>query len=339
MTTLVRYVPDARELDLACLDSEDFQLITSLHGQIQRSEGVLICLAPGGGNGELYIRKGRDGSKFFAAHFPGGAHGDDHPIEAESIGHKRQKDYWARAAQDAGFNATTEFPVPGGKLDVAITDGSVPTDIEIQKSNIDGRTAKSRTTRYAKAGYQPVWFNEVGARRMRWLREVPALGCLERSWETGMPAPRSVGATGLTEIAATKCVVGAFDRCPDGKPRPCGRRHASIHPWLNMTVDDTAGMIPAGEIVPLVDRRGIVRMVSTVSFDLYLELNGGKGAWSPAQKLATRIPTVSIPGETAECRNPEHDGRERFCSKCGDEPVGPFGVLCPACKLMLSLRN
>jgi hypothetical protein len=147
MATYVRYVPEDRELDLARLTQADYQLITDLHGQIRRGEPALICLRPGGQSGEMFIR--RRGGRYFAAHFPGGGHGE-HQISLESPAHRRQKDYWVRGAQAAGLSAATEYPVRGGRLDVAITGGKVQTDIEIQRSEITPSTAKRRTTKYHK---------------------------------------------------------------------------------------------------------------------------------------------------------------------------------------------
>lgn len=237
-----------------------------------------------------------------------------------------------------------EFPVPGGKLDVAITGGAVRTDIEIQRSHITAPVAKGRTTRYARAGFLPVWFNDTGGRQLPWLREVPAMGCNAMEWIT-LPKRRSVTATGLTEVESAKCVMGSFDRCPEGKRTPCGSFHPTLRAWAGLTLDDAAALIPAGEIVPLRDRRGIVYMVSPASLALYRDLSGGVGEWSPRQKLSIRIPDQSLPQST-ECRNPHHEthteslnlASQRACGLCGIDPVGPDGVLCPTCRTRLEAR-
>jgi hypothetical protein len=62
-------------------------------------------------------------------------------------------------------------------MDVVISGGDVPTDIEVQHSEIHEKEVRRRTTRYYRAGYLPVWFNDAGGDRPRWLYEVPALGC------------------------------------------------------------------------------------------------------------------------------------------------------------------
>lgn len=298
MTTYVRYVPGNRVLDLSSLSAEDYRLITGLHGGIRNGDGVLICMRPGGG--EMYIKHRAD--KYFAAHFPGGAHGD-HPVALESPAHRHQKDYWARAAEVCGLQASTELPVRGGKLDVAITGGPVATDIEIQRNEIKVKIVKSRTTRYHKAGYLPVWFNDWGS-RPKWLYEVPALGCNRMPWDEVMPEPRTVTATGLTVVEGAKCVAGAFERCPDGARRPCGRHHPKRSTWLGLTVDDVAGMIPAGQIRPLLARDRHVYLVSPDSFRRYQDMTGGLGEWLPG----TGTPRTPTRGHSPEpCHNPWHD--------------------------------
>ena len=340
LTTLVKYTPMDCELDLTCLSPADYELITSLHRHIDRGDGILICLQPGGGNGEMYVKK--IGSNYFAAHFPGGAHGE-HPIFAESPAHLREKEYWARSARDAGFHAEIEFPVRRGKLDVAITGGPVATDIEIQRSDITARLAKARTTRYSKAGFLPVWFNDSGGRRLPWLREVPAMGCTARSWEV-LPRARTVLATGLTSFQPAKCAVGTFEHCPETHKNTCGRFHPLIGPWHGLHVDDVAAMLPAGEIVPLRARRGIVYLVSRESFACYRELTGGLGEWLPSQRLSISVP-ANRPAEPAECLNPRHESAFspvhdawKACGMCGGGPVGPGGVLCVDCKELLEAR-
>jgi hypothetical protein len=66
----------------------------------------------------MFIRLSR--GMYWAVHFAGGAHGA-HEISIETDEHRRQKDYWHRAAEDAGYRASKEFPTGGRTiLDVAI---------------------------------------------------------------------------------------------------------------------------------------------------------------------------------------------------------------------------
>jgi hypothetical protein len=337
MTTYVRYLPEDRRLDLASLAPGDYQLITELHGEIRRGEPVLLCLMPGGQDGEMFVRK--TGARYFAAHFPGEGHGP-HPIALESPEHRRQKEYWARGAEAAGLRAATEYPVPGGRLDVAITGGAVATDIEIQRSEITAAAAKGRTTRYARAGFLPVWFNDGGTRPL-WLKEVPALGCNRVPWNEQLPRPRAVTATGLTAIEAVRCAVGAFDRCPDGQPRPCGRFHARRAPWAGLSVDDVAAMIPSGDIVPMRGQDGLVYLVSPASMARHQELTGGLGQWLPGAKAPGKR-RLRGPQPSEICRNPVHhpelpgetgdDAEPRVPLRYdGGEPRGPGIYLAGLC--------
>ncbi len=350
VSTLVRYTPQDRVLDLAHLSPTDYNLITGLHGTIRHGDRVLLCLRAGSGDDEMYIR--RRGAKHFAAHFPGGAHGD-HPVALETDGHRRQKDYWARAAEANGLHACIEMPVRGGKLDVAITGGSVATDIEVQRTEIPVSLVKSRTTVYQKAGYLPVWFNDWGA-RPKWLYDVPAMGCTSQPWEKYMPKARTVYATGLAVFKPVKCEVGAIDHCPYRPGGWCGRYHPQQGPW-GMTVDDAAGMIPAGEVVPMRRRDGQVILVSPASLDLYRELVG-IGDWSHGTKTRTH-PGRGSAGTltTSSCENPMHAAtahdlipknlthvvlthRSQFCNLYYVEPPGPGGILCAACKQSLEAK-
>jgi hypothetical protein len=350
VTAYVRYVPEDRELDLSALTADDYKLITGLHGAIRHGDPVLLCREPGAGDGEMHIRdQGR--GRYIAAHFPGGAHGS-HPISLESAEHQRQKEYWARSAQAAGLRATIEYTVPGGRLDVAITGGAVATDIEIQRSEITARTAKVRTSKYFKAGFLPVWFNDGSARPL-WLNEVPALGCVRMPWNEQLPRPRAVTATGLTTFEAVRCVIGAFDRCPDNHPRPCGRFHARPSPWGGLAVDDVAAMIPAGEILPMRGPKGLVYLVSPASLARYQELNRGQGKWLPGGGPKTVRRSKGSLQHAATCRNPQHDhsccdrsaafaGRDSFHRPGDDEPRGPgvfLAGLCGTCGRVTVDRN
>jgi hypothetical protein len=351
VSTLVRYTPQNRVLDLAGLSPTDYNLITGLHGNIRHGDRVLLCLRPGSGDDEMYIRK--RGVKHFAAHYPGGAHGP-HPVALETDGHRRQKDYWARAAEDNGLHSCIEMPVRGGKMDVAITGGVIATDIEVQRTEIPVSLVKSRTTIYQKAGYLPIWFNDWGS-RPRWLYDVPAMGCTSQPWETYMPQRRTVYATGLAVYKAVKCEVGAFDHCPNRPSGWCGRYHPQQGPWGKLTVDDVAGMIPASEIVPLRRRDGQVMLVSPASLNLYRELVG-IGDWSHGSKPKTYRGRVLAGKQTTSwCQNPMHPAvtqdpvatepahavpapRTRLCNMCSSEPPGPGGILCATCKQSLEAR-
>lgn len=101
---------DGTTVDLSALTPSDTARIAELHGNIERGDGVLECKEPGGG--EMYLRK--HGDRYYAAHFPGAQCTADHTMTPETDEHKRQKDYWCRAADSAGFEAVPEYKTTGG---------------------------------------------------------------------------------------------------------------------------------------------------------------------------------------------------------------------------------
>jgi hypothetical protein len=299
LTTYVRYGPEDRVIDLASLSAADYELITSLHCNIRSGEQVLVCLQRTAGNGEMHIIK--RGANYFAAHFAGGAHGR-HAVALESDEHKRQKEYWHRAAEDAGYEVAREVGSGNGTiLDVAI-DGPVKTGIEVQHSKIETPKVKARTTKSYRAGYTTVWFSDQD-KNPPWFHLVPSLGCNRLPWHETLPPPRAATATGLRQIEAVRCVVGAFTRCPEGNQRPCGKYHPKPTPWLGLTIDDVARLVPAGEAIPLIGKSDLVYLVSPASADLYRELSGRSGSYEPGgkpkPKKSSSVPKV--------CVNPVHE--------------------------------
>lgn len=345
MATDVRYEPEGRELDLAHLSPSDYELATGLYGKVKRGDRVLTCLVTGG-DIEMYVKRSRNGT-FFGSHFPGEGHGD-HPITRETIEHRRQKDYWARAAKACGLDAATEVRVPGGVLDVAITGGAVATDVEVQRVEVKTATVTRRTRVYSKAGFLPVWFNDRGARPL-WLKAVPALGCTPRPWDAEMPQPRSVGATGLGVLRVVRCQVSEFGgRCPETRRKPCGQWHPLVEAGKpGLTIDDVAGMIPAGEIVPLQSWYENVFLVSKADFVRFQEITGGLGKWAPLQGVAPRGLTSSL--RPQPCRNQTHDatvlsqrmpatsiGRET-CPVCRTARLVHGRTVCQCCVVLIKM--
>lgn len=277
----VQYLPDGHVIDL---DTE-MGLIRRLHDQKpwRRDIHELACTQKGS---HVFIKHSEDTGLYWFSHFKGDLcnvyHGSDETDE-----HKRQKEYWCRAATDDGLSVVTELPISGGQrkiaqLDVAITGGSVATDIEIQRFKITSKWLKTRDTRYRNAGYLPVWFNDGGP-RPDWLYPVLAMGCNAAPWAEYLPQRRSVTATGLRVVDAVKCVVGAFQTCPNGHYRPCGKYHPNLTPWNGLTVDAVAALVPAGEAVPLKTANGIF-LVPLCSVAKYEELTSGTS--TDAERIA-----------------------------------------------------
>lgn len=337
MSTLVRYTPGNRELNLAKLTSAEFQLIKTLHRHIDRGDGTLLCLESSGDSSgaEMYIRL--RGGRYWAAHFAGSGH-DPHPISIESDEHRRQKDYWHRAAEDAGYSAYKEFGTGGGTiLDVAI-DGPRRTGVEVQHSAIEVRKVKTRTTKSFRAGWLPVWFLDSDG-TPPWFHHVPAVGCNRISWSALPPRRAATATTGLVHISALRCTPGAFDPCPEGKRRPCGEWHPSRQPWRHLTVDDVADLVPAEQIVPLQDEKKRVFLVSPESLKLYQDLTGRSGEYWPGTTTSTGV----TPVKTTRCVNPVHDQRTPSRCACGQEIyhlaqlIRPRADLCDGCRLKAGL--
>ena len=312
MTTNVRYVPENRIIDLAKpLADDDYRLITGLHGTIKRGDRILLCLLGGVVDPEMTVRRHPSrADRFVAAHFPGGGHEGGHPITPETPEHRRQKDYWARAAADSGLSAATEVYVKGaGVLDVVITGGAVVTDVEVQHSAVEAAQIKRRTARYRKAGYLPVWFSDTGS-RPSWLREVPAVGCGGVRWDKILPGRRTATAEGIGILREVRCRVGAFGRsfegrCPVTGGRPCGQIHPEVTAGKRGLLDDVASMVPAGELVPLAYFDRNVFLMSLTDFTRYQEMTEGLGKWPPkAGKAPVRVSGGQRP---QQCRNPGHD--------------------------------
>lgn len=335
MSTRVRFTPEERDLDLSCLSKADYSLIASLHGNIKHGQKILICqeATVGGAEAEMYIKQLR--GRYWAVHFAGSGH-RPHEIALESDEHRRQKDYWWRAADDAGYPATTEFSTGGGTiLDVAI-DGPRRTGVEIQRSYVKTPAVKARTTKSYRVGWLPIWFLDSD-RRPPWFHSVPAVNSNRISWGS-LPPRRAATALGLTKFAAVRCTAGAFMRCPDGHPRPCGKWHPERQPWSGLTVDDVATLAPVADIVPMCDASGHVHLVSPESLRLFQELTGLRGDYAPGRAG----PTGKAPTRSTACTNPHDRRTPRYC-RCGQEiyrisdMIRARDDICEGCRIKLGL--
>ncbi|WP_134731667.1 hypothetical protein [Amycolatopsis nivea] len=339
MSTLVLYTPENRLLDLSRLSERDFALISSLQYQIDRGDRVLLCQRASveDEGAEMFVRLQH--GRYAAVHFRGSACTQTHVISQESPEHQRQKDYWQRAAEDAGYRASQEMRTGAGTiLDVAI-DGPRRTGIEVQRSELEVRLAKSRTTKSFRAGWLPVWFLDSD-RTPRWFHQVPTLGCNRLPWSS-MPPRRSATALGPSRFVARACTATNFGVCPTSTKkrakRPCGGFHPYREPWRGLTVDDVAAMLPAERIVPMRALQGDVHLVAPENLQLFQELTGLTGSYFPDNRKIRGRPDA----DRRFCANPVHDQpvAERICSKCSRAPAGPGGVLCLACTRFLSSRT
>jgi hypothetical protein len=150
MAPIVIYTPENREINLADPGEADYAMIAALHDQRPpRGSRILLCKRAGFADREMIIRLNPGSlSDYHAAHYPGEGHEGGHPISRpETDEHKWQKEYWQRAATDAGLTVAKEVFVRGvGTMDVLITgDGLIPTDVEVQHSPEQARLIKRRT--------------------------------------------------------------------------------------------------------------------------------------------------------------------------------------------------
>ncbi|WP_104481365.1 hypothetical protein V5P93_003717 [Actinokineospora auranticolor] len=289
--TYVRYRPDPagpdRVLDLARLGGDDFRLVTGLARQLRRGDRVLLCL-PGDrtGDGELYVQDHVGGHR--AVHFDHRTHEPGHPVSARGEHHRRQQDYWTRAADEAGLPTAREVRTPADTiLDVAIA-GPRGTGVELRRTDVTAAEATADATASYRSGWLPVWFADAD-HTPAWFHHVPSVGCNRVSWDD-LPSRRSATATGLRTITAARCAYDDFGRCPESHRGPCGRYHPKPVPLRGLTIDDVAAMVPAGELEPLVEQHGYVYLVPPRSRRVFEELTGEPGAYAPDTVLTDTGP-------------------------------------------------
>jgi hypothetical protein len=231
--------------------------------------------------------------------------------------HKRQTEYWARAAQDAGWHVELEHALATGTRPDALIHGPVMTGVEVQRSAMTASRAIVRTRKAASAGVTNVWYSGRGG-APRWAWRVPTVLPRElgidrpldddHTWDT-LPPRRAVAAAGLRVLRVVKCAPENFGRCPYGR-NWCGKYHPRPEPWGGLAVDDVAARLPTGEIVPLrfwgvtmpgSQRRGVIFLVTPADFQRYEETTGWSGSVSFDPDAEDRPPRTA--SGAAECRN------------------------------------
>jgi hypothetical protein len=322
----IRYVPEDIILDLSEPDlghPGGLEILQRHYRQSDRpsmgfnkANPAFVCLThEGGTNPGLFLQK--RGGEWWAIHYEYGQCGSIRLPAPMSDEHKRQTEYWARAAQDVGWRVQLEHRLHTGTQPDALIHGPVKTGIEVQRYSMAASLAVSRTGKAASAGVTDVWFCER-AGSPPWAWRVPTvlpreLGIDrpfddENTWTT-MPPRRAVSAAGLRVLNEVKCQVGNFQRCPYGR-NWCGRYHPRPAPWGGVKVDDVAAKFPAGEIVSLrfwgvsmlgSRHRDAVFLVSPADFDRYEEMTGWSGRVSFKPEIEDRPPRM--PSGAAECRN------------------------------------
>ncbi|PZT93645.1 MAG: hypothetical protein DI630_26765 [Gordonia sp. (in: high G+C Gram-positive bacteria)] len=302
----------------------------------------------------MYIRK--VGEKLFAVHYPGTGHDGSHPI-GESDEHKRQKEYFARAAVGAGFAVELEKSTGNGtRPDVTVIGtGSTRIGGEVQHSHLSEGAAKSRTTKTIKAGYTPMWVNDKGLEKQPWLYLVPSVTINRLNWDVELPVPGSAFAIGVVKVSALMCTSSNFDYCPEGKRLPCGNFHVSLRdPWRGLTLDDLIGMSAASQVVPIScasyrpdgSGRMNVRWVSSADATKAAELYGYDVLTTSRKAPTVREARKLAADQKRACASPQHStkgpGKSRTrlyipalgppCDVCGGAVTGKQGTRHLSCQ-------
>jgi hypothetical protein len=163
----IRYAPDDIELDLSEPDLGHENGLDILQHHYRQSDRpgmgfskaspAFVCLThQGGTNPGLFLKK--RGGEWWAVHYEAGectSHRLPAPMSDE---HKRQTEYWARAAQDAGWRVELEHALSTGTRPDALIHGPVMTGIEVQRSAMTASRAVARTGKAASAGVSDLWY-------------------------------------------------------------------------------------------------------------------------------------------------------------------------------------
>ncbi|ETT28762.1 hypothetical protein RR21198_5877 [Rhodococcus rhodochrous ATCC 21198] len=272
MSTLARL--EGTTVDLSALTPAEMARIGELHGNIDRGDHTLECMEAGGG--EMFIR--RRGDRYFAVHFSGSGCSATHDVAPETDEHKRQKEYWCRAADRVGYEAVPEYKTNGGTRVDVLVKGTVLVGAEVQHSRLKLTAARSRTTKTANAGIVPLWTSD-SQREPTWLHKIPSIRVNDTDWSAGMPPAGTATATALREIEMTRCDWSGFQKCPVTGGRPCGDWHPKLVPLLGITLDDAIAGAASGNLLPIVDRSGHVYIVPQRDRDKLRQ--EGECDWSP----------------------------------------------------------
>jgi hypothetical protein len=360
----IRYVPENIILDLADPGLghprgweivEHYQSLSRRErAQFSRKNPAFICLPhKQGSNPGLYLKN--INGVWWAWHYEAGDCSERIRLPATmSDEHKRQAEYWCRAATDAGWRADMEHVLPGTRPDVFI-DGTVATGIEVQRTYMSPSRAVARTNKASAAGTVDLWFTTESS--VKWAWYVPTVLTRElgipgegQSWDT-LPQRRSVTAAGLRRIRPAKCAVENFGRCPYGRRRHCGKLHPRPLPWLGLTVDDVAARFPGGEITTvrftgLRDLKGRKRdaifLVPPADRALYEELTGlpadGTAPSRGRGEQAGTVPCLSPQPITADVDRNAHLGAWERCAECNRKyrPINIWGR-CYDCRYVYGL--
>ena len=183
MRSIIFYVPEGITLDLSepglghpdgiAILERHYRQSTRTHPEFSRSNPAFICVTHlGGTNPGLFLKK-HDG-EWWAVHYESGtckSHLLPTPMSDE---HKRQTEYWARAAQDGGYRVELERNLRTGTRPDALIHGPVVTGVEVQRSAMTAASAVIRTRKASLAGVADIWFTGRGS-EPSWAWRVPTV--------------------------------------------------------------------------------------------------------------------------------------------------------------------
>lgn len=324
---------DGRHIDLAApIDAATYAELEKTSSP--RRQPVLRC---GGCDGGIYIQHGRvSRDQLFGYHHHAGNCAETLVIRKSSMSdeHKREAEYHARAAEQAGHVADLEVSTTGNTRVDVVVDGRV--GFEIQRSALSKPAAVDRTARSVRAGLGTVaWFTDKST-SPPWVGHVPGYRTLVpvTAWQV-LPLPGTVSAAGLQVVEAVRC--GTRGPCLH-RQRNCGRFVPAVGAWGGLRVDDVVTGLAEDAIKPV--RLGkYVRLMSADSVALYEELTGRHLEYDAGQPKGRSLAASARldcdrPSEQTVMAAPNEPATpplRQLCVRCGNSPRLPSSALCVWC--------
>lgn len=207
-------------------------------------KGILRCAAH---DAPLYLQVRE--AVVYACHWPGTGLGK-HRVSLMSTEHRVQVEYVARAADRAGIRTALEVSLPTHvRPDLVIGDR---TAIEVQRSHLTVRQAKSRTTKAINGGMDiSLWISDKEPKYApKWMYQVPSATAFAREWDTLPPAGSATITSGVRELIAEPCRPPYRTQCPETKRTWCGKQHVRHLPLRGVSLDVLSVGLVGGEFVP-----------------------------------------------------------------------------------------
>lgn len=285
------FTPEKRHLDTD--DPDDREIVASYADAAEPTpRGIFMCDI---GKTPMYAK--RRGTLVFLSHYPDEGHGCRINFGGMSDEHKREQEYWVRAATTVGYETHTEYNTGNHTvLEIAIT-GRQCIGIEVQRSTLRTGLVKARATKSLKAGWQTIWSDNM-PKNASWANHVPTVRPGRIDWSDPNPPPRTARAIGPRRLNVVRCDWGQMG---PGCRKPCRKLHAPEFEMINdLTIDDVAELAPSGELVAL-QHRNVQYLVPPESRDRYSNITQDDGHVAiPEPRTSSR----ALP--STECTSPTH---------------------------------